>query len=347
VELLMKPGKARKDRPKGPKSFSRGGSKKIERSTSARPVKRDDRRDDRRSEKRDDRRSEKRTDRRSEKRDDRKVFKKPVRVNDREMKREDRRGDRPEKRFDRHQSAQDAVAGKNSVVEALRAKVPAKELVVAIKVEIDEKISEAIRLAKNSDLPIKELPRRALDDLTGSANHQGIALVIKPFNYTEFDKLISNAKKPMMLIGLDGITDPHNLGAVVRSAAAFGADGVVIPERRNASMTGSAWKASAGAAARMPISQVTNLVRSIEDAKKAGCFVIGLDAEGDATLAKMNLATESIFIIVGSEGKGLSRLVRDKCDLVVSIPMQSTVESLNASVATAIVMYQVAAERSK
>jgi 23S rRNA (guanosine2251-2'-O)-methyltransferase len=343
----MKPGKARKDRPKGPKSFSRGGSKKVERSATARPAKRDDRSDDRRSEKREERRPAKRTDRRPEKRDDRKVFKKPVRVNDREMKREDRRPDRPEKRFDRRQSAQDAVAGKNSVVEALRAKVPAKELVVAIKVEIDEKISEAIRLAKNSDLPIKELPRRALDDLTGSANHQGIALVIKPFNYTEFDKLIGNAKKPMMLIGLDGITDPHNLGAVVRSAAAFGADGVVIPERRNASMTGSAWKASAGAAARMPISQVTNLVRSIEDAKKAGCFVIGLDAEGDATLAKMNLATESIFIIVGSEGKGLSRLVRDKCDLVVSIPMQSTVESLNASVATAIVMYQVAAERSK
>lgn len=335
----MKPGKARKDRPKGPKSFSRGGGKKVERSASARPGKKDDRRDDRRS--------EKRTDRRPEKRDDRIVFKKPVRVNDREMKREDRRGERPEKRFDRRQSAQDAVAGKNSVVEALRAKVPAKELVVAIKVEIDEKISEAIRLAKNSDLPIKELPRRALDDLTGSANHQGIALVIKPFNYTEFEKLITNAKKPMMLIGLDGITDPHNLGAVVRSAAAFGADGVVIPERRNAAMTGSAWKASAGAAARMPISQVTNLVRSIEGAKKAGCFVIGLDAEGDATLAKMNLATESIFIIVGSEGKGLSRLVREKCDLVVSIPMQSSVESLNASVATAIIMYQVAAERSK
>ena len=335
----MKPGKARKDRPKGPKSFSRGGSKKVERSASARPGKKDDRRDDRRS--------EKRTDRRPEKRDDRIVFKKPVRVNDREMKREDRRGERPKKRFDRRQSTQDAVAGKNSVVEALRAKVPAKELVVAIKVEIDEKISEAIRLAKNSDLPIKELPRRALDDLTGSANHQGIALVIKPFNYTEFEKLITNAKKPMMLIGLDGITDPHNLGAVVRSAAAFGADGVVIPESRNAAMTGSAWKASAGAAARMPISQVTNLVRSIEDAKKAGCFVVGLDAQGDATLAKMNLATESIFIIVGSEGKGLSRLVREKCDLVVSIPMQSSVESLNASVATAIVMYQVAAERSK
>ena len=124
-------------------------------------------------------------------------------VNDRELKREDRRPERSEKRFDRKQFSQDAVAGKNSVVEALRAKVPAKELIVAIKVEIDEKISEAIRLAKNSDLPIKELPRRALEDLTGSANHQGIALVIKPFHYTEFSKLLTSAKKPMMLIGFD------------------------------------------------------------------------------------------------------------------------------------------------
>ena len=174
----MKPGRARKDRPKGPKSFSRAGGKRVERSAVARPEKRDNRIKD----KRDDRRPEKRDDRRVEKRDDRKGFKKPVRVNDRELKREDRRQERSEKKFDRKQFSQDAVAGKNSVVEALRAKVPAKELIVAIKVEIDEKISEAIRLAKNSDLPIKELPRRALEDLTGSANHQGIALVIKPFN---------------------------------------------------------------------------------------------------------------------------------------------------------------------
>jgi 23S rRNA (guanosine2251-2'-O)-methyltransferase len=309
----MRPGKPRKDRPKAKvREEKRGSGLK-----SARP---------------------------GAGKKDREVARKP---NFREERRDNRRPDRPEKRFDRKQSAQDAVAGKNSVVEALRAKIPAKELVVAIKVELDEKISEAIRLAKNSDLPIKELPRRAIDELTGNANHQGIALVIKPFNYSEFDQIIAKAKKPMMLIGLDGITDTHNLGAVVRSAAAFGADGVVIPERRNASMTGSAWKASAGAAARMPIAQVTNLVRSIEDAKKAGCFVIGLDAEGDAELSKMNLAKESIYIIVGSEGKGLSRLVREKCDLVVSIAMQSTVESLNASVATAITMHWVATERSK
>ena len=255
----MKPGRARKDRPKGPKAAGarsmRGSNKRVERSAVARPEKRDNHRDDRRPERRDDRRSDSRED----KRDGKKSFRKPERTGGRPAMREDRRPVRPEKRFDRRQSAQDAVAGKNSVVEALRAKVPAKELVVAIKAEIDEKISEAIRLAKNADLPIKELPRRALDDLTGSLNHQGIALVIKPFNYTEFSALISNAKRPMMLIGLDGITDPHNLGAVVRSAAAFGADGVVIPERRNAAMTGSAWKASAGAAARMPISQVQQL----------------------------------------------------------------------------------------
>ena len=330
----MKPGRARKDRPKGNKSIARASGKRVERSAVARSKKRDNRRGDHRGAG-----EEKRS---TFKRDDRKSFGKPFRK--KEFKGSEFRG---EKRFDRKTSAQDAVAGKNSVVEALRAKIPAKELVVALKTEIDEKISEAIRLAKNQDLPIKELPRRALDDLTGTSNHQGVALVIKPFNYSEVSKVITHAKKPMMLIGLDGITDPHNLGAVVRSAAAFGADGVIIPERRNAAMTGSAWKASAGAAARMPISQVTNLVRTIQDAKKAGCFVIGLDAQGDQQLSQMSLATESIFIIVGSEGKGLSRLVRENCDLVISIPMQSQVESLNASVATAIVMHWVATERSK
>ena len=330
----MKPGRARKDRPKGNKSIARASGKRVERSAVARSEKRDNRRGDHRGAG-----EEKRS---TFNRDDRKSFGKPFRK--KEFKGSEFRG---EKRFDRKTSAQDAVAGKNSVVEALRAKIPAKELVVALKTEIDEKISEAIRLAKNQDLPIKELPRRALDDLTGSSNHQGVALVIKPFNYSDISKVITNAKKPMMLIGLDGITDPHNLGAVVRSAAAFGADGVIIPERRNAAMTGSAWKASAGAAARMPISQVTNLVRTIQDVKKAGCFIIGLDAQGDQPLSQMSLATESIFIIVGSEGKGLSRLVRENCDLVISIPMQSQVESLNASVATAIVMHWVATERSK
>ncbi len=241
----------------------------------------------------------------------------------------------------------DAVAGRNSVVEALRAKIPAKELFIAERAEIDERMQEALRLAKRQDLVIKEVARGVLDGLTGTTMHQGIALVIKPFQYKPFGELVEKAEKPALIVGLDGVTDPHNLGAIVRSAAAFGADGVVIPERRNAAMTGSAWKSSAGAAARLPISQVTNMVRSIEDAKKAGFFVVGLDAEGDETLPKFSLAKESVYLIVGSEGKGISRLVREKCDLVLSIPMESTVESLNASVATAVVMYWIAQERNK
>ncbi len=255
-------------------------------------------------------------------------------------------GRRPESRLETRPNS-DAVAGRNSVVEALRAKVPAKELLIAERAEIDERMTEALRLAKNQDLVIKEVARGVLDGLTGTTMHQGIALVIKPFNYKNFDEMLAEAKSPGLLIGLDGVTDPHNLGAIVRSAAAFGADGVVIPERRNASMTGSAWKSSAGAAARLPISQVTNLVRSIEDAKKAGYFVVGLDAEGDQSLPGFTLTKESIYVIVGSEGKGLSRLTREKCDVILSIPMQTEVESLNASVATAVVLYKVAESRAQ
>jgi len=252
---------------------------------------------------------------------------------------------RPESRRETKPSS-DAVAGRNPVVEALRAKIPAKELLIAERTEIDERIQEAMRLAKNQNLLIKEVSRGSLDGLTGTTIHQGIALVIKPFQYANFDELVDKAKKPGMIIGLDGVTDPHNLGAIVRSAAAFGADGVVIPERRTAAMSGSAWKSSAGAAARLPISQVTNLVRSIEDAKKSGFFVVGLDAEGDESLPTFSLAREPIYVIVGSEGKGLSRLVREKCDVILSIPMQSDVESLNASVATAIVMHHIWADRA-
>ncbi len=252
---------------------------------------------------------------------------------------------RPESRRETKPSS-DAVAGRNPVVEALRAKVPAKELLVAERAEIDERMQEAMRLAKNQNLLIKEVSRGVLDGLTGTTMHQGIALVIKPFQYANFEELLKKIEKPGLLIGLDGVTDPHNLGAIVRSAAAFGANAVVIPERRTAAMTGSAWKASAGAAARLPISQVTNLVRSLEDAKKAGFFVVGLDAEGDESLPKFSLSLESVYLIVGSEGKGLSRLVRETCDLILSIPMKSDVESLNASVATAIAMHQIAANRA-
>ena len=239
----------------------------------------------------------------------------------------------------------DSIAGRNVVLEALRAEIPAKELVVAIGIDIDDRIREIVDLAKAGSIPIREVPRNRLDTLTGIAHHQGIALLAKPFQYSSEKEIFQRASSPALYIAVDGITDPRNIGAIIRSAAAFGADGILIPERRSAGITAAAWKASAGAVARIPIAQVTNLVRSIENAKERGCFIVGLEGGSNDTLETMKIADQPLYIIVGSEGKGLSRLVKEKCDLLLSIPMTSKVESLNASVAVSIALYGIATKR--
>ena len=239
----------------------------------------------------------------------------------------------------------DTVAGRNAVVEALRAGIPAKELVVANGVDIDERLEESVRLAQKMGLSIREVERRQIENMTGIANHQGIALIVKPFQYSSQKEIFARAKSPALFVAVDGVTDPRNIGAIARSAAAFGADGLLIPERRNAPLTAAAWKSSAGAAARLPIAQVTNLVRSISDAKEYGCFIVGLDGDADTAIAEMEIADQPLYIIVGSEGRGLSRLVREKCDLLISIPMSNSVESLNASVAMSIALYSIDRKR--
>jgi 23S rRNA (guanosine2251-2'-O)-methyltransferase len=237
------------------------------------------------------------------------------------------------------------VSGRNAVLEALRAHVPATELIVARSIDVDDRVAESLQLALNLQLPIREVHRAEVEGI--SPNSQGIILAIKPYQYSSFQEITERANHPMLIMALDGVTDPRNLGAIIRSAAAFGVAGVVMTERRAAAMTASAWKASAGAAARLPVAQVTNMARTIEDAKKLGCFVIGLDGESDETLSGMKVAQENLMIVVGSEGKGLARLVREKCDLVVSIPMRATTESLNASVATSIALFWVDEQRRK
>ena len=239
----------------------------------------------------------------------------------------------------------DTVAGRNAVVEALRAGIPAKELVVAVGVDIDERLNESIRLSQKMGIGIREVERRQIENMTGIANHQGVALVVKPFQYSSQKEIFARAKEPALFVAVDGVTDPRNIGAIARSAAAFSADGLLIPERRNASLTAAAWKTSAGAAARLPIAQITNLARSIDDAKAYGCFVVGLDGDADTTVDSMEIADQPLYVIVGSEGKGLSRLVREKCDLLISIPMSSAVESLNASVAMSIALYAIDQKR--
>ncbi|HLQ81817.1 MAG TPA: 23S rRNA (guanosine(2251)-2'-O)-methyltransferase RlmB [Brachybacterium sp.] len=242
----------------------------------------------------------------------------------------------------------DQVAGRNAVLEALREEVPATQLTVMVRVDTDERIREIMRLAAARGLPVAEASRTDLDRMTDHAVHQGVALTIPPYEYAEIDELMRIAAdrfEPPLLVALDGITDPRNLGAILRSADAFGAHGVILPERRSVSMTASVWKVAAGAAGRVRVAQVTNLNRTLTSLKERGVFVLGLDAEGDVTTRGLELGTQPAALVVGAEGKGLSRLAREISDQVVSIPMAGRSESLNASVAAAIALYEISGVR--
>ena len=243
----------------------------------------------------------------------------------------------------------EVVAGRNSVLEALRALVPATALFVATRIDHDERVREAMKIAADRGLSLLEVSKTDLDRMTDGAIHQGLGLQVPPYVYADVDDLLAAAAaagEPALLVALDGITDPRNLGAIVRSAAAFGGHGVLVPERRAAGMTASAWKTSAGAASRVPVARATNLTRALQSLKTRGVFVVGLDADGDVMLPSLTLATDPVVLVVGSEGKGLSRLVRETCDQVVSIPMLAATESLNAGVAAGVALYEVARQRA-
>lgn len=244
--------------------------------------------------------------------------------------------------------APELLVGRNPVVEALRAQVPATALYVAHGIDTDDRVRELVRTAADRAVPILEVSRTELDRMTGGVLHQGVGLQVPPFAYEPFDDLLATAlEQPApLLVALDGVTDPRNLGAVVRSAAAFGAHGVFLPERRAAGITATAWRTSAGAAARLPVSRVTNLTRSLRACQQDGFVVVGLDADGETDLYDLEAAVGPLVVVVGSEGRGLSRLVGETCDLRVCIPMMSEVESLNASVAAAVALAEVVRRRS-
>ena len=248
----------------------------------------------------------------------------------------------------RDSNSPELLVGRNPVVEALRAKIPATALYLQQGLESDERVTESVRMAGNRDIALLEVSRAELDRRTDGVLHQGIALQVPPFAYTPLPDLLREADesgRPPLLVALDGVTDPRNLGAVIRSVVAFGGHGVVIPSRRSAGVTATAWRTSAGTAARLPVSQVTNLTRALRECKEAGLFVIGLDADGTTQLDELEMATEPLVVVVGSEGRGLSRLVGETCDLTVSIPMAPTAESLNASVAAAVTLAEIARRR--
>lgn len=244
------------------------------------------------------------------------------------------------------------AAGRNSVVELLQAGVPVTAIYVAEGAERDNRLREAFKLAAEQGVKLLEVTRNEMDRMTSGAVHQGLAARLPAYEYAHADDLLeraADAKEPALVVALDQVTDPRNLGAVIRSAAGFGAHGVLIPERRAAGMTASAWKTSAGAAARLPVAQTVNLTRQLKAYQEAGCMVVGLAADGDLSLPELvapgGLAEGPLVVVVGSEGKGLGRLVAETCDQIVSIPMAGQLESLNAGVAASVALYAVSQAR--
>ncbi len=255
-------------------------------------------------------------------------------------------GDRS--RTGRPGSGPEWVAGRNSVLEALEAEIPTKSAYVAEGAERDDRLRDILKIAAARSLPLLEVTRNELDRLTDGAVHQGVALQLPAYEYAHPSDLLATAieaEGEPLIVALDSVTDPRNLGAIIRSAAAFGAHGVLIPERRSAGMTAAAWKTSAGAAARIPVARATNLTRTLKAYADAGLFLVGLDGESDTDIAEVAEASGPLVLVVGSEGAGLSRLVRETCDTVAAIPMPGGVESLNAGVAAGIALYEISRRR--
>jgi 23S rRNA (guanosine2251-2'-O)-methyltransferase len=252
-------------------------------------------------------------------------------------------------------AGEEMVTGRNSVVEALRGGVPAKALYVAVRVEMDDRVKESLKIAAERGIPVMEAQKPELDRMTEDAVHQGLVLQVPPYDYPDALDLAEETmakftkgyiRNAPLFVALDGITDPRNLGAIIRSVSAFSGHGVIVPERRAVGMTASAWKTSAGAAVRVPVARAANLNNTLKAFKSMGIFVLGLDGGGDVSLPGLELATEPLCLVVGSEGKGLSRLVREHCDQIVSIPIDSDMESLNASMAVGISLYEVSRQRA-
>lgn len=240
----------------------------------------------------------------------------------------------------------DWIVGRNPVLEALRAGLPVKQAFVAEGAERDDRMRDILKYAAEHSLPLLQVPRSELDRATGGLVHQGIAVQLPAYDYADAEDIFAEAATTgSIVVALDGVTDPRNLGAIIRSAAAFGAAGIILPQRRSASMSAAAWKTSAGAAARLPIAQETNLNRSLQKAWDQGFSLIGLAGEAEQSLSSLPGGADPVVLVVGSEDDGLARLTRERCDVLVSIPIANSVESLNASVAASVALYELSQRR--
>lgn len=237
------------------------------------------------------------------------------------------------------------IYGINAVTEALRARGRAFEWVGMAKERHDLRLQRLIEDCRRLGVPVRFLQRTELDRMAGNAAHQGVVAVTSAKQYSDLDDVVGAKRgEYSLVVVLDGVEDPHNLGAILRTADAAGADGVVIPERRAAAVTGTVTKVSAGASEHLPIAKVTNIARSVEELKDRNIWTVGLDEHGKQTYDTVDYKMDCALVL-GAEGKGLHDLVKKKCDFLVSIPMLGKVSSLNVSVAAGIVLYEIVRQR--
>ncbi len=227
------------------------------------------------------------------------------------------------------------LIGVHPVAEALRAGRPLDRILVA-KGAGGARIQEVVDMARKNSIAVRFEPRPALDRMAGTATHQGVVALGAPQKYAELDDVSAGAK---MLVVLDGVEDPHNLGAIVRTAHAAGAEAVVVPERRAAGLTETVGKAAAGALEHLPIVRVTNVNRTLEQLKERGFWIYGFDERGERDYDRVEYASPAAFVF-GGEGKGLHELVRRNCDVVLRIPMSGSIASLNVSVAAGVALFE-------
>lgn len=268
-------------------------------------------------------------------------------------KREDKFKDRKRDFADRddfnkekdNQPDRDIIFGRNSVTEAIKAERPLDSVMV-VRGERSGSIPKILADAKTAGIPIKEVDRKKLDFMCGHGNHQGIIAVGAVKEYSTVDDIFATAEErgePPFIIVCDEIEDPHNLGAIIRTAEAAGAHGVIVPKRRSASLSFTVSKTSAGAVEFMHVARVTNIPQTLDELKERGLWIYCADMDGE-TFYNANLKG-AVALVIGSEGKGVGRLVKEKCDVVLSMPMKGKINSLNASVAAGILMYEISKQR--
>ena len=243
--------------------------------------------------------------------------------------------------------ADDVIHGRNPVLEALRAGRPINKVLLAQGVGRPAAVEEILRLAKEAMVVVERVDRRAVDRLSPDGRSQGVVALAAVKDYADLEQLLEVARErgePPLFVVLDHIEDPHNLGAIIRTADAAGVHGVIIPQRRAAALTGSVARSSAGAVEYVPVARLGNLSNALASLAKENVWTVGIDPSGQSDYTEIDYR-QPTAIVIGAEGKGLSRLIKERCDLLASIPMRGRIASLNASVAAALVMYEAARQR--